>query len=230
MNPNNSTVTTPICSFSLPNANETGSFVGIQKGTPAGVFSLFLVIFVPIFSISSLLVFLYFKPSSIFLRKRPTRFIVFSYVGLFVIYIATCVYDYVGKDYFPCWFYAILFYMATAFPTQNFVLKVFHFLLEVNEIRYITKDGEYIHLVDITPAATFQTFFSHIRFSFFKSKDDHFRSIQFTKTYTFVCFWILVNALPTLIGYFYRLCSDPLWNQNCYGCGLSEFDCIFFFL
>ena len=58
----------PISNSFCATNNQT---IGVVKGGPAYNASLAFVIFFPIFSLICLLIFLYYRPHSIFLRKRP---------------------------------------------------------------------------------------------------------------------------------------------------------------
>ena len=205
-----------------------------DKGGPASAFSLFLVAFVPIFNLVSVLLFQYFKKYHLYLRKRPTRFILITSVALGTTWGGTCLFDYLGPEVYPCWLLALLFYISPVIATMTFVSKLSNFFIEVAQVRFIqySPDGqEMVHFHSVQPIVSWDTFSAHVRTAFHcrrmdRYKEEALKNLQFVKTYSYFFFWIGISSLPVTIGYIYRLFSDANWYLGCTGCILTEFDCV----
>ena len=204
------------------------------KGGPASAFSLFLVAFVPVFNLVSILLFQYFKKYHLYLRKRPTRFIILTSIALWTAWGGTCLFDYLGPEGYPCWLLGLLFYISPVIATMSLASKLSNFFIEVQQVRFIqySPDGqEMVHFHSIQPIVRWDTFSAHIRTAFGcrrmdKYKEEALKNLQFAKSYSYLFLWLGISSLPVSIGYLYRLLSDANWYLGCTGCILTEVDCV----
>jgi hypothetical protein len=49
---------------------------------------------------------------------------------------------------------------------------------------------------------------------------------KFTRSRSFLAFWMILFSLPYLIAFLFRLATEPSWNQGCFGCNYFQSDWI----
>ena len=195
---------------------------GIPKGTALHEFTLAVIIVFP-FAIATLfLIFYLYRNTSVYLRKRPLKLLAVACVGSLSFWASTVLYDYLGSDRFPCALFGFLVYAGCPLVGGPLLMKglAYGSMYSVQSLRAT--------LGEVKPVASSATFGAHVRVIFCgsRSKADRLMSAQFSLTPFFWIGWSTLTVSPYVIAYLVRLGTDPLWNQGCSGCHLSESDLI----
>lgn len=197
----------------------------------------------PAYIVGGVCLFIYYRKTSVFLRRRPLNFILITAVGALLAWVVITLRTVIGNDAFPCWLTMLLYFCVPCFIKGTLVLKDAQYITEVHAIRMgrelasvreqsmrqsnasgLNFDGEGLDLVGSD--ASFSTFAAHIR-TIFRCKrrpDDRLKNLRFTRSPFFVVFWSSMVFLPGLVAFTIRIAQEPSWQQNCYGCDISYTD------
>jgi len=187
--------------------------------------------------------FMYYRRTSVFLRRRPLNFILITATGAVIGWASITLRMALGNEAFPCWLTGLLFYSAPPLVKGPLVLKDARYLTEVHAIRLgrelaqqrqtmmrqsnasgINLDAEGLDLVGSD--ASWDTFRAHLRiiFKMKRRPDDKLKNLRFTRSPAFVVFWVSCIFLPFMVAYIARISEDAAWNQGCTGCDINWTD------
>lgn len=214
-----------------------------SQSSPLYVYLVFLSVIYPIFLVACLWVFVYNRNTSVYLRKRPLRIIVFAVVGNIIPWFTFAVYDLVGPENVPCWLFKMLCYMTYVLLIVPTILKLAYYRNERSMARLL----EFVQQMDrnddlfkefakqedmLRGEASWRTTWAHLTMTFCSRravtqlKRTKILNAKFCNSRAFVLLWFTLTASPFLLGFIVFVSSNPV-NTNCYGCELEWEDCAF---
>jgi hypothetical protein len=224
---------------------------GVLVGSGGYYLAIALLVFTPLFMISTCIAFLYFQNSSMLLRKRQfvTQLITCFQITSLLSY--TAIYDVVGADKFPCLLLAVTFNVFAAVQAFNLIVKITANLNNTAEVELGKEIAAESAAADhksrpgsgrsslsslfrptyIPVDVSWKTFRALRKFVFAKdpsklSLDTRIEALQFMKSTTYMCMFgppVLFVAIVTMAV---RIGLDPDMQNNCTGCRVSLYEAV----
>jgi hypothetical protein len=212
-----------------------------SPGLTNRTYALVLTIIFPIYVAVGLGLFVYYRSSSVLLRKRPLVYLLIMLSGSIVCWSTTVLYTYLGPDAFPCWLSTMLFYFVAPLLMSPLILKDTRYLSEVAAIKlgreiYMQRKeslrsqtsnlGIDVEFEAVRANSSCENFAAHLRifFRLKRHKEDRLKNVQFTQSWGFLVFWMSNLCMPFILAFLIRLITEPVWINNCYGCTMFLVD------
>ena len=197
-----------------------------------------MTIMFPVALAAFILVFLYYKQSSVFLRKRSIELVILCVFGSIVLWSCTALYDVIGSQLYPCWLHAALVYLSIPLIAGPIMLKAALYINEVSAARLLkgelllveAEDGGFVDITDChqTVPTMWESFKCYARvFMGNRERAVRVKAARFTSSKTFTYAWMLFSTIPYLIAYMVRLSTSAQWQNGCYGCEIELPDAAF---
>ena len=192
---------------------------------PGYTFAFYMTIAYPIAIFMFLCIFMRYRMSFVFLRKRSLDVIFVSAFGCMILWSCTALFDVIGADKYPCWLFGLLAYSCVPIVATALLIKAFRYINEVSAIRLRNNRGNLQQ--DAANITLAQGFASHLRLLWRRGNErDVIRNARFTSSPALLAMWAAICNIPYVIMYIVRL-TQSSWVCGCYGCDLSTSDAAF---
>ena len=199
-----------------------------EPGTAGQQFVLAMTILIPLFVATYVFIFWYYQQTSLFLRKRSFPIVIFCACATMVTWAMTVLYDYLGSEHYPCWFFMLLVYLASPLFAAPGVVVLLRYANEVSALRLAQKvemrSANGIE-VNLDPEVSLETIRGHFRAVFLRSRVERDRILhaKFSRTDFALLFWATIFVFPFPLVYMIRLSTNSEWLE-CSGCQVGTFD------
>jgi hypothetical protein len=220
---------------------------GLIQGGGGQTFAIVAAVIYPIVLLVSIFIFLYFRNTSVFLRKRSLNVIVYTSMGAMVTWSCTALYDALSPAAYPCALFGFLMLSCIQMVLIPPLIALSRYRNEMAAYsifrnRYLRASMSETILPgagkvessskpahdELSDISWPQAFHGHIKTTF-GSRDplDRLRHAKFARSYLFPLFYGGINVSPNILYYFIKLGTDPRYYNGCYGCELDTSDTAF---